>query len=774
MSTVVNYNGTPYTIPATGDTNWGDTVAAFLIAVAGSSAVITSQIQTARASTSVTTNVLISDYAVYVNFAGAASVVLPSSSVGQLYAIQDSSGAAHTNNITITVPVGQTIDGASSYLLADDNAGVVVQFAGSNAWRIVAVKPQDLRRTASPTFANVTANITGNVTGTAANVTGTVAVAHGGTGGTSVATSPTASAFAGWDSNKNISANNWIEGFTSTATAASTTTLTVGSAYQQNFTGVTTQTVVLPVATTLVNGFSFSITNLSTGVVTVQTSGGNTVQAMAANTSLIVTCTNTAGGTSTASWQWVHVPGQSGALSVSFGGTGFSTYTKGDVVYSGAANSLSKLGIGATGNVLTVAGGVPTWAAPSNSGTVTSVAVAVPAFLSVSGSPITTNGIFTIGYSGTALPVANGGTGVTSASGAVSASTFSSYDSNGNLSAIGFIPQINLVTAGAGTTTLTGASSGIFYVTGSTTQTVVLPVAATLGYAQAFTIINKSTGVVTVESSGGNVLQVLAANTQVTCTCINAAGGAPTTTASWSWVYSTINSDITTLAALTTIGNTGANAQLNIIGELNVNRADANNQISQFSNTSSTNGVILELIAGDNTTSAQTAQVLFRNRNTNNQRWTVGTNGSDTFVIQDTKANANVWSVSPSGNLASTFGGLVTTTAGLTESLGNFTLGSGVSAAPVYIQSAAGVTGAAASGGTVVYNKPYLNWTGLLFIDCTSNGTSGLYLIPHDTTSPTSIANIFAGTTTVTNTTTTVTLTNGSGGLLSYRVMFLG
>lgn len=47
------------------------------------------------------------------------------------------------------------------------------------------------------------------------------------------------------------------------------------------------------------------------------------------------------------------------------------------------------------------------------SGTVTSVALTVPAFLSVSGSPITTSGTLALSFSGTAIPVANGGTGDT-------------------------------------------------------------------------------------------------------------------------------------------------------------------------------------------------------------------------------------------------------------------------------------------------------------------------------------------------------------------------
>jgi len=54
----------------------------------------------------------------------------------------------------------------------------------------------------------------------------------------------------------------------------------------------------------------------------------------------------------------------------------------------------------------------------AGTGTVTSVAATVPAFLSVSGSPITTSGTLAITLSGTALPVANGGTGATTLAGA--------------------------------------------------------------------------------------------------------------------------------------------------------------------------------------------------------------------------------------------------------------------------------------------------------------------------------------------------------------------
>ncbi len=92
-------------------------------------------------------------------------------------------------------------------------------------------------------------------------------------------------------------------GFTSTATAAGTTTLTNASTEQQYFTGATTQTVVLPVVTTLVNGWRFQIVNLSTGLVTVNSSGLNNVFILPGNGGWgAFVCINTGGGTGAASW----------------------------------------------------------------------------------------------------------------------------------------------------------------------------------------------------------------------------------------------------------------------------------------------------------------------------------------------------------------------------------------------------------------------------------------------------------------------------------------
>lgn len=52
-------------------------------------------------------------------------------------------------------------------------------------------------------------------------------------------------------------------------------------------------------------------------------------------------------------------------ISEAFGGTNQSTYATGDILYASAANTLSKLAIGGTGNILSVVAGIPTWSVPT-------------------------------------------------------------------------------------------------------------------------------------------------------------------------------------------------------------------------------------------------------------------------------------------------------------------------------------------------------------------------------------------------------------------------
>jgi hypothetical protein len=116
----------------------------------------------------------------------------------------------------------------------------------------------------------------------------------------SAVTTATASSFMVRDSNANVKINNHIENLATTATAAGTTTLTVSSAKNQQFTGSTTQTVVLPDATTLSVGHSFIIMNRSTGSVTVNANGGGLIRVMAPSSQMTVSAVTI--GTSAGTW----------------------------------------------------------------------------------------------------------------------------------------------------------------------------------------------------------------------------------------------------------------------------------------------------------------------------------------------------------------------------------------------------------------------------------------------------------------------------------------
>lgn len=170
---------------------------------------------------------------------------------------------------------------------------------------------------------------------------------------------PTATAVALWDANKNLRANSFMPAFATTATAAATTTLVVGSAYIQEFTGSTTQIVSLPVTSTLTLGQGYYIINDSSGVVTVNSSGGNLVQAMAAGTSLWLTCISTS-LTTAAAWQSSYISDTGGSVA--------SGLINQLAWYSATGNTVSGLTIVNSAGLTTTSGGVPTWVAYTGSG----------------------------------------------------------------------------------------------------------------------------------------------------------------------------------------------------------------------------------------------------------------------------------------------------------------------------------------------------------------------------------------------------------------------
>lgn len=219
-----------------------------------------------------------------------------------------------------------------------------------------------------PTFRAIVAadipTLNQNTTGTASNVTGTVAIANGGTGATTAQTAINALV-------SNVSNRRFLRGDNTNATMS------------------------------LIQAADVPTLNQDT-------------------TGTAAKATNIAGGAS------LQIPYNTGTDATSFiaAPTIGSTYLQ----YTGTGFA---------------------WAAAAGVGTVTSVAATVPSFLSISGSPITTAGTLAISYSGTALPIANGGTALTTT------------PTNGQL-LIGNGTGYTLSTLTAGSNiTITNASGGI-------------------------------------------------------------------------------------------------------------------------------------------------------------------------------------------------------------------------------------------------------------------------------------------------------------------------
>ena len=126
---------------------------------------------------------------------------------------------------------------------------------------------------------------------------GLVSVTNTGTGNNVLGTAPTISLPV---------IDNIKMGYSTTATAAGTTTLTASSNYRQFFTGSTTQTIVLPVTSTLVTGIAYEIENNSTGLLTVNSSGGNLVGTIPAGVCAHAVCIGTT-LTTAADWDWDYI-----------------------------------------------------------------------------------------------------------------------------------------------------------------------------------------------------------------------------------------------------------------------------------------------------------------------------------------------------------------------------------------------------------------------------------------------------------------------------------
>jgi len=279
--------------------------------------------------------------------------------------------------------------------------------------------------------------------------TGVVPVVNGGTG---VTVSSGANSVVLRDSNVNTNANAFNDGYTNTAASGTQIVLTAASVRRYTITGSGGQTIKLPDATTLVNGEIFEFdNNQSSGAITVNNNSNTLIVSVPsgglvrvnllsnataagswdrhdyapANVSWSTNTFDYAGSITSATWN-------GSTVQVNRGGTGATTLT-GYVKGSGtsaltAASTIPTTDLSGTitnaqlaNSAITINGTSTSLGGSISVGTVTSVAATVPSFLSVTGSPITSSGTLALTYSGTALPILNGGTGATTASTAFNA-----------------------------------------------------------------------------------------------------------------------------------------------------------------------------------------------------------------------------------------------------------------------------------------------------------------------------------------------------------------
>ena len=81
---------------------------------------------------------------------------------------------------------------------------------------------------------------------------------------------------------------------------------------------------------------------------------------------------------------------QAGTIGEGYGGTGQTTYAEGDILYGDDATGLLRLAAGTDTHVLTLASGVPTWAAPATAGDITAIVAGAGMTGTSLGGPIPT------------------------------------------------------------------------------------------------------------------------------------------------------------------------------------------------------------------------------------------------------------------------------------------------------------------------------------------------------------------------------------------------
>lgn len=273
------------------------------------------------------------------------------------------------------------------------------------------------------------------------------------------------------------------------------------------------------------------------------------------------------------------------------GGTGQSTFATGDILYASGVNTLAKRTAGTPGQVLTMAGGVPTWATlGGGSGTVTSV-TGTANRITISGTPtiapvvdiaatyvgqasITTLGTIATGvWSATAIAATRGGTGLTTVpGGAILRSTAANVweallpGTNGQVLTMNAGVAVWGTISGAGTVTSVNGSGGT---TGLTLTGGPITSSGTLSLGGTLNAVNGGTGLISysqgdlIYASATNVLAKLPKS--ITATRYLANTGAANNPA---WAQVNLANGVTGTLPLASIAQGAAKSVLGVTGNV--------------------------------------------------------------------------------------------------------------------------------------------------------------------------------------------------------------
>lgn len=208
-----------------------------------------------------------------------------------------------TANTTVSFTLSATTTGYQSFAVVGNGNTTYYSANDGTNWEVGL----GTYSTTGPTLTRTTILSSSN-SGSAVTFTGTVTVFCDYPAGKAVYQ----------DANGNISNNSFIPGWNSTTTAAGTTTLTVTSTYYQRFVGSTTQTVVLPNATTMALGQGFIIDNDSNGNLTLQDGALGALGIVVPGMAAFIFCENNS--TTAGSWSgYMFVPGSGPSGQVTWG-----------------------------------------------------------------------------------------------------------------------------------------------------------------------------------------------------------------------------------------------------------------------------------------------------------------------------------------------------------------------------------------------------------------------------------------------------------------------